>query len=114
MDEIPIVKGASGLTGRPAVVRIPEELLDPEEQVAPPHDGKTLPTCCMKRLHSFRDEGCGQAMSTNSVISDGCLCDIVREANEKGIEWKFDVTMDKWGNYIWKYSGQPIPNRGPR
>lgn len=98
---MPVVTGMSGLVGRKQIVR-PE----PEEEfqeTGPQSMGRAMPANCLRVLHSPLppDRGGGCSMDCPGVQRDGsCLCDIVRAANEQGVEWKFDLDKDNYWVYV--------------
>lgn len=71
---VPIVTGASGLTGRPRVRPVADEH-DPED---PTPARPALPSGCLRRLSLPRDTGCPDDCEGRQR-DGGCLCDIVHE-----------------------------------
>ena len=115
-DLPPITLGSAGLIGRPQIAR-PVELEQPDEYddegnpvwVEPRASGKAIPPNCLRVLHSplGADRGGGCGIDCPGRQRDGgCLCDIVRAANDAGIDWKFVV--DERDGY-WDYDGPPLP-----
>lgn len=111
----PTTVGSAGLTGRPQIVRLPDALDEPDgydEHGNPIWDeprapGKAMPPNCLRVLNSplpvERQGGC--SLDCPGLQRDGsCLCDIVRAANEQGVDWKFEIDRD---NY-WVYEGPPL------
>jgi hypothetical protein len=87
----------------PQQLRPEQELLEPNPN-DPPHEGRTIPSNCLRVLHSPRGECHDPYMGRcEAMQQDGtCLADIVREARERGIELTFDVRVDQYGNRIWE------------
>ena len=100
IPDVPIVIGASGLTGRPTV-RPPESELEPEQRGT--DDQTAIPAPCLRNLSSPRGE-C--RVDCPGVQRDGsCLCDIVRAANEQGVPWRFEIDAI---DGVWEYMGPPL------
>jgi hypothetical protein len=100
---VPVVIGMAGLVGRKQIVR-PEPEEEYQEEAAPRSMGRAMPANCLRVLHSLLapERGGGCSVDCPGLQRDGsCLCDIVRAANEQGVEWKFDLDKD---NY-WVYAG---------
>jgi hypothetical protein len=107
-DDLPIVTGPSGLTGRPMVRPIVTDLEQPIDVVAdgepvyaqPSASGPTIPSTCLRALHAFRPDCPFDCPGRQE--DGGCLADIVREANERGVAWKFEID-ERTG--FWVYAG---------
>lgn len=61
-----------------------------------------LPSTCIRVLSSPRGE-C-QVDCVGRQPDGSCLCDIVRAANEKGVEWTFEIDRDG----CWCYTGPDL------
>lgn len=112
----------AGLTGRPSV-RLPntelEQPISYEEDGTPVYaqesaPGSSLPATCLRILHSLNPEAHGGCPSdcAGRQVDGGCLCDIVRAANEQGVEWSFEVRVTeeidpRYGG-VWTYTGPPL------
>lgn len=112
MDELPIVRGAAGLTGRPRIDRPAEELDQPEEDPVTgepvwPRRGTALaiPSTCLRVLTVPRAP-CPGVECPGQQRDGGCLCDIVRAAQTAGVEWRFEVDPN---DGYWDYAGEPVP-----
>lgn len=100
-DVVPIVRGASGLTGRPEVVR--EYEVEPTE---PDAEGTSLPTHCLRRLSVPEaillrsGELCSHECDGRQE-DGGCLVEKIR-ALPDGAAWHCEVrAVDEWGNVAW-------------
>ena len=99
---VPVVTGMSGLTGRRQIVR-PEPDEEFQEEGEPRSLGRAMPANCLRVLHSplAPDHGGGCTMDCPGLQRDGgCLCDIVRAANAKGVEWSFELDADNYWVYV--------------
>jgi hypothetical protein len=103
MSEIPEIMGA-GLTGRRQIVRDVELPVD-EDGYEIPVESKAMPSPCIRTMQI----GCDCPVDCPGRQRDGsCLADIVRRANQHGIDWMFEVSHQ--GERLWwDYSGPPIP-----
>lgn len=112
-EEVPIVVGSAGLTGRQQIARPAEDLEEPEGYdddgkpiwSKPRAQGRGIPATCLRVLSGPRSDGC--SVGCPGVQRDGgCLCDVVRAAVAAGVTWKFEV--DRVDGF-WDYEGDPIP-----
>jgi hypothetical protein len=81
--DVPIISGAAGLTGRPPIRPVNDDLdhdIDRRDQ-----GGPAIPGSCLRVLTSFRAECPSDCIGRQP--EGGCLCDIVRAANEQGVAW---------------------------
>jgi hypothetical protein len=76
---------------------------------------QVMPPNCIRVSQSPRNHTCldagGQGFSgpCAGLQEDGsCLLGIVRRAQAQGVEWKFEVRWDEWGNQSWRYAGPPL------
>lgn len=107
------ILGNAGLTGRQPIDRNPpaEELGEPVVQEA----AQVMPPNCLRVFQSPRGGSCSEAGGHGFAgpcvglqEDGGCLLDIVRRAQERGVEWKFEVYWDELGNQSWRYAGPQI------
>jgi hypothetical protein len=86
---VPIVSGASGLTGRPRVRPVVEHDPELDDDGQPVHAAlPAMPGGCLRRLHSFRDPGC--PVECEGIQRDGsCLCDIIK-ARDAQVTFEID------------------------
>lgn len=114
-EPLPLVIGTAGLTGRPLIVRKADELEEPEgyDEAGNPIWAEpravcpSIPPNCLRVLHSPLPVGYGGGCSHDCPglqRDGGCLCDIVRAANEQGVEWSFEIDRDDY----WVYVGPPL------
>ncbi len=68
---------------------------------------RSMPSNCRRVYASFRGITCpGDCVG---LQPDGtCLCDVVKAANEQGVEWSVEVRWDEYGNQRWLYDGPPL------
>jgi hypothetical protein len=104
-EPLPIVRGTSGLLGRPSVRPDTTDFIEPigyEEDgtpifAEPPAPGPAIPAPCLRLLHSRNPETFGCPSDCAGRQRDGgCLCDIVREAEVAGEEWSFEIDKDMY------------------
>jgi hypothetical protein len=110
-DEIPPILGAAGLTGRQAIVRVPDFDVDEEGRKVPlTQPVGAMPGNC-RRVQSSplppeRGGGC-RSDCPGRQRNGGCLLDVVRAAITAGIrDWRFEVDPT---DLYWDYAGPPIP-----
>lgn len=108
--------GSAGLTGRPRIDRIPvlEQPIEYDEEGNPvyarePAPSKAIPPNCLRKLVSPLN---ADALSTAcngcpGLQADGtCLSDLVKDCQQRGLDWSFTVRLDDYGNQIWTYAGE--------
>ena len=109
-DQVPIVRGASGLTGRLPIVREvdPEEL---DENGLPPHGqraaGQAVPPACLRVL-SLPEGRADCHFDCPGQQRDGsCLAALIRLANAHRVNWRLEVVRE--GERVWwDYVGRRI------
>jgi hypothetical protein len=112
-DEVPIVVGPSGLTGRVPQPRPQDEPILPvgEDEnggpvyAQPPGAGPAIPAGCLRRLTLPGGTHNCDAYCAGRQRDGGCLADVVRAAQAAGLEWRFELDPDGF----WTYAGDPIP-----
>jgi hypothetical protein len=112
VDE-PHILGNAGLTGRQQVVRVPDS--DEEMEPVTWEPAQVMPPNCLRVFQSPHGADCSEAGGYGfagpcvGLQQDGsCLLSLVRRAQEQGVEWKFTVHWDEWGNQTWIYAGPPL------
>lgn len=101
-EQVPIVVGSSGLTGRQQIVR--DYDVEPDED-APPPDGLALPTQCVRALQlperlARAGERCPYDCPGRQESGD-CLADLIR-ALPPETSWHCEVKLlDEWGTTVW-------------
>lgn len=112
----PQIMGA-GLRGRPSVRPPNDDVIEIDEYgnpvylPAPPAEGVSIPASCLRVLNTPLSQGGGGECPYDCAgrqEDGGCLADIVRWANENGIEWSFDVRLTESGPQ-WVYTGEETP-----
>src|SRR5438552_1937661 len=114
-DPVPPRIGTSGLVGRPSVRPPNDDVERPSgydehgnpvwELPQPPAEGPAIPGSCLRVLHSPLATGFGGEcpVTCEGRQEDGsCLTDIVRRANELGVEWRFEVRPTEY-DLRWEY-----------
>lgn len=99
VPEVPIIRGQSGLTGRPNVRPVPDVLETEPGMPPPPAEGLSIPSPCLRSLQSFRPECQPDCIG---LQSDGsCLADIYRTAIEAGVSPILEIDPAT-GNWIFR------------
>lgn len=100
------------MLGNPGQNLRPRLAFDELEQEPPEIEGwrPALPSGCLRRLASPRPDelGCG-SMCEGRQRDGGCLCDIVKAANDAGVRWTFEIDRDLY----WVYTGPELPEPEP-
>ncbi len=120
-EEVPVIVGGHGLTGRPLVPRPQDDPILPvgeDENGRPvfaeePAPGPTIPPSCLRLLVApLRPDGSPRhtcdGYCPGRQPGGGCLVDIVRRAQAQGVEWRFDVIAHEDGRGEWRYAGDPL------
>ncbi len=115
----PPILGTGGLLRRP--VGQPAQELPVDEEGNPyipePVTVTVMPANCRRVLSSPLQPGMGGGCTPGCVgiqPDGGCLCDIVRRANDQGVECSFEVRWDGNGNQFWSYNGPVLAPETPQ
>lgn len=118
-EEVPIIIGSAGLTGRQQIVRDSELEVETDDEgraiLPPPKQvGKAMPPNCRRVLSSPLSIDRGGGCSTDCPgrqRDGGCLLDVVRAAEAQGIDWSFEIVNDGltlWWDFVGD-APRPIP-----
>lgn len=116
MPELPPGIMGAGLTGRPQVRPVDSDLERPigeDEQGNPVYaqeaaEGASIPGQCLRVLNTPLTPGYGGECPYDCPgrqEDGGCLADLVRWANDNGVEWSFEVRLTESGPQ-WVYTGE--------
>lgn len=104
--------GNAGLTGRAQVRPVNyDDIEDPEDlDLSIERVALAMPSMCRRTLNmppSSPFSLC-QPDCAGMQRDGGCLCDIVREANAQGVEWRFEIDASGY----WVYAGPALSTEG--